>query len=136
MGKFKFTVRDYILLALAVLVIAFSFEYSFNSILHQPGLGYTQLWMLPSQTDRNSWTINLGMQSEEAATRQYKLIVMVNGKPLKTWSSISLTPKGLWKQQVPLTAGNADKIDASAQLYLVDAPQVVYREVHVTLQRK
>ncbi|GHO83173.1 DUF1616 domain-containing protein [Dictyobacter formicarum] len=134
--RIHFAVHDYIFLVLAIIVVAVSFQYSTNSILHQSGAGYTQLWMLPSQVDRNNWTINLGMQSEETTVKQYKLLVMVNGKPFKTWSSVSLAPKSIWKQQVSLTPDKTGKVDASARLYLVDAPQAIYREVHVTLQRK
>src|SRR5947207_8640920 len=45
--KFRFSIREYTLVGLSIIVVILSIQYSANSVAQQPHPGFTQLWMLP-----------------------------------------------------------------------------------------
>ncbi len=57
----------------------------------------------------------------------------INGTLAKTWSPVVLAPQDEWDQLVPLTSGTTDNMYVEVQLYRSDKPEIVYREVTLTL---
>ena len=51
-----------------------------------------------------------------------------------TWPSFELAPQGEWERLVPLAPNATDNVFVEVQLYRLDKPQTVYREVHLTLK--
>ncbi|MCD2196098.1 DUF1616 domain-containing protein [Actinomycetospora endophytica] len=67
----------------------------------QPSPGFSQLWLQPQgpTTTAAPETAQLGVYSDEDATRQFRVEVRPDGEPTQTWS-FSLDPGDSWQQSV------------------------------------
>ncbi len=89
---------------------------------------YTVLWILP--TDAASPPgVRVGITSMEFTPERYRLLVTVDGQPLREWATISLGPGDKWEAIVPLSAKGTGPGKIEAILYRLDNPNVVYRQV-------
>src|SRR5436305_47536 len=119
--------------ALAIAVVIVSVVYAAFGAARQPYPGFTQLWILPEVSTGKSCAVRLGVQSFESTSVTYRLTMTTNGDSVATWPSLSLAPQDAWVHLVPITPGTAKNIVVEAQLYRLDKPEVVYREVNLTL---
>ncbi len=124
--------KEYALLGSALVVVALAL---WLAIIRPPQSqsGFTQFWMLSSTQANNSCAVLIGMHSFESAPATYRVQVMSNGTQAALWPSIMLTTQQVWDRVVPVTPAVGGSTVVDAQLYRLDQPGVIYREVHVTL---
>ncbi len=129
--KLRITIYEYMLFGLAILVATGAVWLSIIRPL-EPQPSFTQFWILPaSQADKNC-AVSIGVQSFEATSVTYSVVMTVNDIPTNTWSSIVLVPQKEWVRSVPVTPRSASSMSIEAQLYRADKPGTVYRNVHLT----
>jgi uncharacterized membrane protein len=133
-----------LLLGLAVIVIGSAITVSYIGALQQTRPGFTQLWIMsasktnPKTNPENA--VRIGISNKESTVINYRLVVTMNGKPVRTWLSIRLNPNENWETilVLPQTAHSsttkvAKKLSITtkveAMLYRADAPGTVYRHV-------
>ena len=122
---------QYLLFGLAILLVIFAVGIA---LVRPPATQnyFTQFWMLSSSHTTASCAVDVGVQNFEAGTKTYKVIVTVNNTPLQVWNAVNLAPKEKWERIVSIqTVSNNAYVEA--KLYNLDRPEVVYREVHMTL---
>ncbi len=90
--------------------------------------GYTVLWILPTNVV-DPPGVRIGITSMEFTPARYRLLVTVDGRPMREWDAISLGPGEKWEAVVPLSAQTAGPGKIEATLYRLDNPNVVYRQV-------
>lgn len=132
-ASFRLRWYGWIVCALAVLVMVFSIVFSASSVAQQPHTGFTQFWMLPSNQPGAGCSVYLGIQSYEAASETYRVAVTANGNEESVWPSIQLAPQQRWDQLVPIHSIHNGPVYVEARLYRADNPEVVYREVNVSM---
>ncbi len=131
--------KEYALLGSALVVAALALwlaiirpPQSQSAPQSQPG--FTQFWMLSSTQANNSCAVLIGMHSFESAPATYRVQVMSNGTQVALWPSIMLTTQQEWDRVLPVSPAVGGSTVVDAQLYRLDQPGVIYREVHVTLR--
>lgn len=130
-----FTFRQGLLLGIAALIVGGAFAVSIIGAQQQARAGFTQLWMLPaSGTSKVNNSVRLGLSNKESTPMQYHLAVDINGKLIKDWPAIDLSPNQQWEftlvLQKSLPASSATtpaKIEAL--LYRANDPKTLYRHV-------
>lgn len=129
-GSVGFTFRQGVLLGLAVIVVGGAVAVSIIGTEHQPYPGFTQLWILPASEANAKNAVQLGINNKELTVMEYSLVVNVNGKVVKEWFSIGLSPNEKWGATLVLPqAGHASAARVEADLYRADAPTTIYRHV-------
>ena len=127
----RIRIFEYILFALAIFVTIVAVW--FSSIRPpDPQTSFTQFWLF--STKNNSCGIQIGVQSFETTSVTYRILITNNGAKIASWSSIVLSPQQKWEQSISLKSETVDTMYIEAQLYRVDKPETVYREVHTTLK--
>ncbi len=126
----RFTVPEYTFLGLAILVTGGALWLS-GIRPPNPQPSFTQFWLLPAAN--NSCQVQVGVQSFEATAESYRIVVTSNSTNVSTWSSVVLAPQQKWGQAIIVKPGASALNYIEAVLYRADNPQVIYREVHVTL---
>jgi uncharacterized membrane protein len=122
-----------LLLGLSVLLVVASVAFSIQSAENQPSVKFTQFWLLPPSSG-NSCSVKIGLQSFEATSVNYQVVMTMNGEPFKTWSGLSMAYQQSWQQSVQLPVSAKSKtMLVAAQLYRQDQPGTIYRQVHVDL---
>jgi uncharacterized membrane protein len=132
--RVKVSPFELLLIGLSLIGITFSISYSAASVIQEPHQYFTQLWMLPSAQPGNSCAMSIGIKSFESASTTYKLVMTVNNVPAHTWSPITLLPAQQWNQLVLTVPKTGENTYVEAKLYRGDEPNVVYRDVHLTIQ--
>jgi uncharacterized membrane protein len=125
--------KEYALLGSALVVVILAL---WLSIIRppQPQPSFTQFWMLPSTQANKSCAVLIGVHNFEATPETYRIQVTRNGTQVASWPSIMLAPRQEWNRLVPISPGAArGDVVVNAQLYRLDQPGSIYREVHVTL---
>src|SRR2546421_7905264 len=125
--------KEYALLGSALVVVALALWLA-TIRPPQSQSGFTQFWMLSSTQANHSCAVLIGMHSFESAPATYRIQVMSNGTQSALWPSIMLTTQQEWDRVVPVTPAAGGSTVVDAQLYRLDQPGVIYREVHVTLR--
>jgi uncharacterized membrane protein len=132
MPGIRIRISDYVLIGMALLVASSAIWFSIQRpIAPQPS--FTQFWILPADAASKSCDVSIGVQSFEATSVTYRVVMTANNEQAATWSAISLAPKSKWVQSVFIESGTARSVSVEALLYRVDQPGVVYRNVHLTL---
>jgi uncharacterized membrane protein len=131
--RFRLSIYQGILFGLAISVAILSFFYIDVGVIQQPHPGFTQLWMLPEVQAGKSCDVRLGVRSFESTSVTYRITMTMNGAPAITWPSVVLAPQEEWDRLVPIPPTAAEEVYIEGQLYRLDKPAAVYREVHVTL---
>jgi uncharacterized membrane protein len=129
----RITIYEYLLLVLAAIVAILSILYATIGAAHQPYPGFTQLWMLPAVQTGKSCTVHLGIRSFESTPVTYRITMTVQGIPTASWSTIALAPQEQWSRAVPISSKLTNEVHVAAQLYRLDKPETVYRNVEATL---
>lgn len=127
----RLTIQDGILFGLAILVAASTIWFS-TTRPQQALSSFTQFWILPANQATKSCNVSIGIQSFESTSVTYRIVMTVNSARTDTWSSIILAPHEKWVQSVPIQPGAEDSLYIEAQLYRMDKPDVMYRNVHLT----
>ena len=125
--------KAYALLGSALVVVILALWLAINRP-PQPQPSFTQFWMLPSTQANKSCAVHIGVQNFEVTPVTYRIQVTRDGTQVASWPSITLVPQQEWDRLESISPGVASG-DAvvDAQLYRLDQPGTVYREVHVTL---
>jgi uncharacterized membrane protein len=127
------TFRQGLLLGIAALIVGGAFVVSIVGAQQQARTGFTQLWMLPAaSTSKANDSVRLGLSNKESTPMRYHLAVDINGKILKDWPAIDLSPNQQWEFRLALqksllvgSASTPAKIEAL--LYRADDPKTLYR---------
>jgi len=133
-GHFGFTFRQGLLLSLALIVVGGAIAISIIGAEQQPYPGFTQLWILPASHASAESVVHLGVKNHESTSMMYRLVVDINGNPIKVWPAIDVNQNDTWQTTLvlPQTAqGSNAKVEAL--LYREDAPTKVYRDVFLWL---
>ncbi len=133
-GNIGLTVRQGLLLGLALAVLCGAVAISIIGAIRQPSPGYTQLWMLPKGSDHLTYTVQLGVSDMESSVMNYRLIITMDGTVVKVWDPIDLQPNQKWETTLvfPQTS-HAGAIQVEAVLYRADFPLTAYRHVQLWL---
>lgn len=128
----RITIYQSILFGLALLIAAAAV---WLSVIRPPATraDFTQFWMLQSTQTNNSCTVDIGVQSYEAASVTYRIVVKVNSVQVNSWPSVALAPQEKWEQSVAISPGAAASMYVEAQLYRADKPENIYRDAHMTM---
>lgn len=116
---------------LAALVATGAVTVAYVGAVEQPAPGYTELWILPTDTTNDN-SVRLGIMNMEAATTQYRLVLAIGEVEAREWPAIQLRPHEQWQSVVGLP-GWATSETVSAVLYRLDAPKAVYRLVRLRM---
>lgn len=133
MVRFRLAVYPALICALALLVAIFVFLYATFGAIKQPYPGFTQLWMIPEAQTGKSCAVSLGVRSFESTPVTYRITMTVMGVQKTSWPSVVLASQQVWTQLVQIPPTAAANVYVEAQLYRLDKPGTVYREVHSTL---
>jgi hypothetical protein len=93
--------------------------------------GYTQLWIAPPKSNHESTQI--GITSEQQQTRNYRLVVEVEGARRPLVEIFELEPSATRLVTVPSDSAGSP-VAVEAKLYLRSRPEKVYRRVSTLLQ--
>lgn len=99
----------------------------------QPYAGFTQFWLLPAPQTGSGCTVDIGLQSYEKVSSQYRIVMLVNAMQVNAWSPALINSQQGWKQSVPLPLVNVNYMSVDALLYQSTHPEQIYRHVHVYL---
>ncbi len=127
-----FRFHEYALVGLAVLIVVLSLQYAAQGVVQQPHQGFTQLWLLPPQTEK-SCALRLGVRSFESTSTTYMVMTKENGKQVSVQSSIVLAPQQEWDSAVAVPATATTNVSVDVSLYRADRPGEVYRDVHMVV---
>jgi uncharacterized membrane protein len=131
--RLRFTAYQIALFGLATMIAILAVLNDTISAAQQSHPGFTQFWMLPTAQANNSCAVQLGVRNFEATSMTYRVTLTMNGTQRTPEQSIDLAPQQEWQQLVPIAPVPSGKVYIHAQLYRLDKPESVYREVHVTL---
>jgi uncharacterized membrane protein len=115
-------------LGLAAFVVVGSMGLAQAGAVQESRSGFTELWVLPS-VEPDQRVFRLGLSSGESTAVTYQLHVEAGGARLGEWPAIELNPGERWEVQVEVAGGHSDAGPVQAALYLIDAPDIVYRRV-------
>ncbi len=117
---------DTFYLAGALVVAAIAMGLGWTTLPAENAVGYTQLWMLPSEDGQG---VRVGVVSQEKEATEYGLQLRV-GKGVPVTTPVALVPGEEHVFNVPVaeaTGGRA--VPVVALLYRQDEPLVIYRRV-------
>lgn len=118
-----------ILATIALAMVAAALVLAQETFEDNSAAGYTQLWISPPKPTESS--ARLGVTSEQQETRNYRLVVEVEGEDRPLVETFELEPS-----QTHLTTVETDTTDpvgVEAKLYLRSEPDRVYRRVSTLL---
>lgn len=126
----RITFRQGLLLGLAVMVISAAIAVSCIGAAQQSRPGFTQLWIMSASKADPKNTVRFGVSNKESTMMNYRLVVNMDGKPVRAWPSIRLKPNENWETTlVLLQIGHSRTKRVEVMLYRTDAPRTVYRHV-------
>ena len=132
--RFRFSISNLVLFGLAIVVMVSSIAYDAVGVVREPHPGFTQLWMLQAVRAGEGCAVRLGVRSFESTPVTYSVTMTIEKAQAATWPSVVLAPQGEWDRLVPIPPMATDNVFVEVQLYRVDKPQAVYREVNMTLR--
>jgi hypothetical protein len=122
--------RQGLLLGLAALIVCGAVAVSIIGASRQPYAGFTQLWILPVGGANPENAVRLGVSNMETTAMEYRLAVNMDGKLVKLWPAIDLSPNEKWEATLVLPqTGHTGTTQVEADLYRTDAPTTIYRHV-------
>lgn len=141
-GRFRlqavgFTLDQWLLVSMAIIVLASAFTLSIIGAIQQPRKGFTQLWMLPGSNTPTHSIVRLGVNNLEVGPMHYRLIVNMNGKVMKAWPLLELQSGTQWQSTLSLPLAPRNKtLRLEATLSLENTPNKTYRYVVLWLGSK
>lgn len=128
------SLRQGLLLALAVIIVGGALAISIIGAEQQPYPGFTQLWILPAQGANAKNSVLLGVRNMEKTAMSYRLVVNIGGKEIKQWPSLDLQSGEKWEAMLAVPqAQHAGPTMIEAILYRLDTPTSMYRHVELWL---
>ena len=131
--KLELNPRQFILLALAVVLAGASLMIARTGAFNQPVPQFSQFWMVPDKTNNTSQAV-LGVKNEEQQPSTYRVVVMQGTNVLQEFPSISLAPDETWQTKLDLTAVTDTTAAVEALLYRGDDQTEPYRTASLWLQ--
>jgi uncharacterized membrane protein len=129
-GHVGLTLRQGLLLGLAALIVCGAVAVSIIGAELQSYAGFTQLWILPAGGANAKNVVRLGVSDMESTAMEYRLDVNMDGKLVREWSSIDLSPNQKWVATLVLPpTGSTGTGRVEADLYRTGAPTTIYRHV-------
>lgn len=126
--RFKLRFRDGTFIGLAVLVTGTAVGLTRLPIEPNGVAGYTMLWMIPASPG-NSNDIRLGVESAEFAETRLRLQVSVGDQIVQEWSELNLKPGETWETAITLQSDQVSSGSIVADLYKLNDPETIYRQV-------
>ncbi len=117
-------------LGLALVIVVGAIIFSNQSALHQPYPGFTQLWMLPSQTGNEQPSVQIGIVNDEVGAMSYTLVLKRDDKTIRRITDIALARHETWEETIPIVPGSKQTL-IEGDLYLTGHTTPVYRSVKV-----
>jgi len=131
---FRFTFYEALLFLLTLVIVLSAFLYSVIAAQQQQQQStFTQFWMVQAKQTNHNCAVLIGIQSFEATSTHYKVVLTANGTQLHSWPGVTLVPKQQWYQSVTLNSGDIESAYIDARLYRLNKPGSIYREAHITL---
>jgi hypothetical protein len=92
-------------------------------------VGYTSLWMLPSEPGATPPHVRVGIVNQEREAVVYRLALRVGGR--RSFRRMDLEPgeQRIWRVTAPF-AEPEDAIPVTARLFRADRPFTIYRRVN------
>jgi len=112
---------------LAGVIVAGALLVARGGALDQPRPGFTQFWMVPGETPAS---VQIGVKNEEGEAVPYRLVVLQGKTTIQTSYEELLGSGASWTAiiSLPADAGTTSQ-PIEAQLYRIDKPDSVYRNV-------
>jgi uncharacterized membrane protein len=126
-----------VLFIISLVIVILSFQYAIQGAEQQPYPGFTQLWIISATQQHTNCAVRLGIRNFEAMSVSYHLVLTIKlQKQLEnTTFGIVLAPLKTWQRSMTMNWCRAGPVHIGVQLYRVDRPGVVYRQVALTLPR-
>ena len=131
--KLELNARQFILLALAVVVAGASLVVARTGAFTEPTAQFSQFWMVPDTTVNTSQAV-VGVKNEEQQPLTYRVVVMQGTNVLQEFPSISLAPNETWQTKYDLAAVTDTTVPVEAVLYRGDDQTNPYRTASLWLQ--
>jgi len=96
---------------------------------NRPSTPFTQVWLL--WADESQSDVLLGVQNQEGVTRQYRLQISMRQGVLQEWETITLEPGETWESRYTPPPNITETDFIKANIYRLDMPQDIYREVYL-----
>ncbi len=121
-------ISQLLLMALAVVLAGGALMLARTPASPENYAGYTMLWMTPGEGEAANH-LQLGIDSKEFASTQYKLELLINEQSVHEWALIELSPNQQWRASLALNADQLNMGTLEANLYRLDRPNEPYRHV-------
>ncbi|MBA2678727.1 MAG: DUF1616 domain-containing protein [Ktedonobacteraceae bacterium] len=131
--RFRIAFHEYVLFGLSGAVLVLAIWYAVLGVVQQPRPGFTQLWLLPAKEEQKSCALRLGVHNFELTSMNYRVVLSAQGDLMKTWSPVTLASQQEWNTTETFATASSTNVSVKLQLYRLDRPESIYREVNVTL---
>jgi uncharacterized membrane protein len=128
-ARVPFRLNQLFLMILATAIIAGSYVYARAGAENSSLPSATRMWMLWADDSQNG--IVLGIENQEKATVQYRLVLSTLQGQIQEWPLIALAPDAVWEihYETPPSVSEVDFIKAT--LYRLDSPEDSFRLVYL-----
>ncbi len=120
-----------LLLALAVVVTAGALAVAGQGATVQSQPAFTQLWLLPGETDD---VLRVGVRNAESEPLVVRVVVEVGEQVLAEWERTELAPTETFEQPVDVSDVTSTRDPVVATLYLENVPAEPFRQVRFFLE--
>ncbi len=125
-GRIGLSSLQGLLLGAAVLLAAGAYWLASQPTPTEGLQGYTMLWLLPKPTV-GTGELQLGINSQEFGSTDYRLEVWALGRLVKVWPDLELKSGETWQANIQLSGAGSVIWPVEARLYRQDIPQKLYR---------
>jgi uncharacterized membrane protein len=94
---------------------------------------YTEFWMLPRVVD-DAQAFDVGIRNQEQEPVHYRLQVRTRNNVVEEWDVLSLADGETWETRVVIPARFMDSQFFRANLYRLDDPTVIYRQLTINYE--
>ena len=119
-------------LTIALVVACYAVSTARTPVSASGYVGYTMLWMVPAQTG-DVQHIELGISSQVFDRTRYGLRLLIDDEVAQEWPAIELAPNERWAASLAVPTDLLGRQTLKAELYRLDAPDIVYRNVALRL---
>jgi uncharacterized membrane protein len=122
-----FQPRDVVLFGLAALLLVGSIL-MIKSNVQNTNVPFTQFWAMAVPSSESN-TIQIGVRNQEKKGETYSISIESEGKLIREWQNVTLSPDEVWTQQIALLDRPENPV--RVLLYRSAAPEQIYRAVTV-----
>lgn len=117
-----------VFLVFAGIIIAGAFSFRWLPLTGlKTDQGYTILWVRPDEASPS--VIHTGVNSNEFSAATFKVALLAGDQVLQEWPEMELAPGEKWETTYELSDPTLASDRLTVQLYRLDQPQSVYRQV-------